>query len=555
VTSRYLAIFAAFTLLTCWPVPTVGSDGILRLPPVSINGFESSTAVRDDGLSELRLLIQQQQQQLHQQATRMELLESQFQCPIPTASSTDASLIPSHFSAANSQVAALSYECDSTAGLDCNCASCSGCSCRSCYPLYTLGGQYRVMFNGANFDFHDATISDDQRSQSFFNQRFRTWLTIQTSENVEGYIQVEMGHLVWSENFEFPQTYVGPRFPPADDRVGIELRRGYLTYTSDIHGRLRVGFQDWQDSFDQTLASSDWDFNVGGLSWLTMVPAFGDMRLLAGAFVLYEGILGQADDALLWTVDGDWEAENGNKFGWSVYAVTDHDQYSYPTAPAYDSSWDIWAGIRGTLQTAFVPLHAFFLYNHGERNELGGGPDFEHNGFALKVETGPSPFWFGELRFQGIYSTGEDDPADRTSSEFRTVAQSVRDNFGAQGYWSYLAITSPQGPSDVNDLGVSLQNRGLGLFTAQAAFDYEINDCLSAVLAVGWLNSDQPNPTSDSRDMGTEVLKMFTYDFGGGLKADVGAAVLFTGDFYKPTPLAPGPDTLWEAFSRVQLEF
>lgn len=558
VDSRVVSILAAFTLVLLI-APAQGdetarsreSNSLARIPLAEL---QQSAAPYDTELSDLRLLLQHQQQQLHQQATRIEQLESQFQ--ISPARAKEASLIPSEFATGSGQITPLSFGCDSNGSCsDCKCQSYSGCCGCRCYPLFILGGQYRIMFNGANFDFHDATITDDQRSQSFFNQRFRTWLTIQTRENVEGYVQVEMGHIAWGENFEFPKTYVGPRFPPADDRVGIELRRGYLTYTSDVHGRWRVGIQDWQDSFDQTLASSDWDFNVGGLSWLTTVPALGNMRMLAGAFVLYEGIIGQADDALLWTVDGDWEAENGNKFGWSVHVVTDHDQYSHPTVPPYDSSWDMWAGIRGTLQTSLVPLHAFFIYNHGERDELGGGPDFEHSGFALKVETGPTPFWFGELRFQGLYSTGEDDPADRSSSEFRTVAQSVRDNFGAQGYWSYLAITSPHGPSDVNDLGVSLQNRGLGLFTAQAAFDYEINDCLSAVLSVGWLNSEQPNPTSDSRDMGTEVLKMFTYDFGGGLKADVGAAVLFTGDFYKPAPLAPSPDTLWEAFSRVQLEF
>ncbi len=43
--------------------------------------------------------------------------------------------------------------------------------------------------------------------------------------------------------------------------------------------------------------------------------------------------------------------------------------------------------------------------------------------------------------------------------------------------------------------------------------------------------------------------------FGGGLTADLGGAVLFTGDFYKNDAADPDPDTLWELFSRVQLEF
>jgi hypothetical protein len=411
------------------------------------------------------------------------------------------------------------------------------------------------MFDAANFHFHQATISDDQRSESFFNQRFRTWLTVKTSEHVEGYVQTEIGHILWGENFDLPKTYVGPRFPPADDRVGMELRRGYLTYTSEETGRLRVGIQDWQDSFGQTLASADWDFNVGGLSWLVTMPALGDMHLLAGAFVLFEGNVNQADDAILWTLDGDWQSSHGDGFGWSIYIVSDHGGYSYPTAAPYDSAWDIWLGLRGRWALPGVPLNGFILYNAGRRKELAGAPDFRHAGFAAKLETGPLPLLFGRMRFQTLYSTGEADPASRSSGEFRTIAQSVRDNFGAQGYWSYLALTSPHGPSDVNDLGVSLQNRGFGLFTTQAAFDYDICQNLTATLAVGWLTSDQPNAANGSRHMGTEIAKTFTLDFGGGLKLDAGGAVLFTGDFYKPAPNAPAPDILWEFFSRAQLEF
>jgi hypothetical protein len=48
---------------------------------------------------------------------------------------------------------------------------------------------------------------------------------------------------------------------------------------------------------------------------------------------------------------------------------------------------------------------------------------------------------------------------------------------------------------------------------------------------------------------------MFTYNFGGGLTLDIGAAVLFTGDFYRASPGAASPDNLYEGFTRLQLEF
>lgn len=100
-----------------------------------------------------------------------------------------------------------------------------------------------------------------------------------------------------------------------------------------------------------------------------------------------------------------------------------------------------------------------------------------------------------------------------------------------------------------------MQNRGCGLFAVQTKYDYPISRRLSGTIAVGWLRSDTPNPANGSTNMGIELGDNFTLDFGGGLKADLGAAVLFTGDFYKPSAIAPRPDTLYEAFARVQLEF
>ena len=48
---------------------------------------------------------------------------------------------------------------------------------------------------------------------------------------------------------------------------------------------------------------------------------------------------------------------------------------------------------------------------------------------------------------------------------------------------------------------------------------------------------------------------MFTFDFSGGLKLDVGASYLHTGNFYKQSFFSPEPDDLWMLFGRLQLEF
>jgi len=65
----------------------------------------------------------------------------------------------------------------------------------------------------------------------------------------------------------------------------------------------------------------------------------------------------------------------------------------------------------------------------------------------------------------------------------------------------------------------------------------------------------KPNVISGATEIGTELANIFSLDFGGSLVADFGVNVLFSGDFYKTSPTTPHPDNLYEAYSRLQLEF
>jgi hypothetical protein len=431
---------------------------------------------------------------------------------------------------------------------------------------FRLGGQYRVLPNFSNFFFQSPTISDNQPTENFANQRLRLWLTVMPNDNVEGYVQMQVGGFLWGQNFEFPKTFNGPIFsalgiPPHGDRVGIMLRRAWLGYKDDEYGRFRIGILDWHDSFGDTLASSDYEFDVAGVDWVKEFPEFGKLRLWLGAFVLTDEALltdstdiAGAHDAYLFTLDADQPLGSCYSIGGSIYYLADHGQYSYPTNVPYRSSWDLWLGLRARAKWDPVPVNAFVIYNPGQRDDL-DGTEFRHNGWAAKVEAGPVAVGPGKLSAQVLWASGDSNPGTGSSDEFRTIAQTYRDNFGAQGYWSYLYLTSPNGPADVKDLGVSLQNRGYGLFTIQTKYEYPICHRLSGITAFGYLWADSANVISGSKDIGPELAQQFTFDFGGGLKADFGVAVLFTGDFYRASPVAPEPNTLYEVFCRVQLEF
>lgn len=326
-------------------------------------------------------------------------------------------------------------------------------------PLnFKIGGQYRIVGDASNFAWHPATLAEDQDSSSFVNQRFRAWLSVAPREEVLGYLQMEVGHVTWGENFEWTKTTRGPRFPastdPDGDRVGVEIRRAYLQYRDATFGLFRAGIQDWHDAFGESpslgspeavddydsfgaiLANSIWDFNVGGLSWTRAFPDLGGLTLNAGAFSLWEGDAGRADDVTLLAFDADMPVAESGHIGFSAYYLKDRGTYSYPTVGAYDSSWDVWLGVRGRTEGGPFVLRTFLIWNAGRRDESGGLSDFEHQGWAAKIELGECSMGPGKFGIQGLYATGDDDPANGDSDEFRTIAQSERDNFGAQGYWS-----------------------------------------------------------------------------------------------------------------------
>ncbi|MCK4909944.1 MAG: hypothetical protein KAS70_08590, partial [Planctomycetes bacterium] len=382
------------------------------------------------------------------------------------------------------------------------------------------------------------------------NQRFRIWLTVKPNDQVTAYLQLEMGHIMWGEDYEFPKTYT-----VGGDQVGMETRRGYIAYQKDDLGTFKIGIQDWSDSFGDTLASGDHDFDLGGVSFARKLSFSKDAELLVGVFQLWEGNGRSAsDDSVLLTADlREISLENIGTFNLSFYQLSDRGDYSYGAfggpAAAYKYSKDVWVGVNWNGQIGTIPVTAFFIYNKGGTHN----PDWDHVGNAFKLAASHN---LGEskLSLHLLSSTGNDDLTDPDdSNEFRTIAQSERDNYGMMGYWSYLGIAAARGPSDVQDLGVSLQNRGLGLTALEAKLEFPIKEKLSGYLACGVLKATEENALGED-SLGTEVVGEVTLDLSGGLKLDVGAGYFLTGDFYQVNP-TDSPDDLHEFYIRTQLEF
>ena len=438
-----------------------------------------------------------------------------------------------------------------------------------------IGGQYRLMGNGSNFGFHDRYVGENQRGNLIGNQRFRTWLNIHDRDACRygAYTQVEIGHTALGSGDEFPKT-VGS----GDDQVGMKLRRGFLWFKPSERSLVRAGIVAWEDRFGERptfssplwtinradtsqapLANSDWEFTVGGVTF--EATARESWHYALGALLLRRRATPVDEDSASWLLTADVDRSLGSSlWGASVNYLRDAAGYSYGAfggpsparsfrTPIHRSS-DLWVGGRGHIEHGRGSTALFLILNRGEV------PDhaWTHTGWAAKAATTLAA-GRGTVHLRTLYSTGDDGTDAGRSREFRTIAQSVRDNRGAQAYWSLLGLTSPRGPSDVNDLGIGLQNGGLGLLTAQAGYEQPLADRWTGYLAAGWLRSDAPNSVSGSTAIGTELLAEARWQMGPLMALEIGGALLLTGDFFRTGPAAAKPAALHQLYTRWQLGF
>ncbi len=464
----------------------------------------------------------------------------------------------------------------------------SGADADECPTALGLGGvglsagtQFRLTGNQANFGFHDRTVGSDPPGSDFLNQRLRAWVNVHDREECRygAYVQLQAGGIELGSGREFAKTFgVTPGRLGGTDQTGVALRRGFLWYKPSANSLLRAGVLSWEDRFGERptfgdplwavdrhdtaqapLANSVWDFNVGGITF--EATAHESWHYALGALILQRD--SRAGDGDSWLLTADVDRTVGSSiWGASVYYVRDHagnifcafggPASSYGRVPGefIQRSNSLWVGGRGHLEHDGGSTALFLIMNRGETPDY----NWSHTGWAAKVATALEA-GAGTAHLRVLYSTGNAGNDPTRSGEFRTIAQTARNNRGAGSYWSLLGLTSPRGPSDGNDLGIGLQNDGLGLLTLQGGYEQPVSDGWTAFLAAGWLRADQPNPLSGSPDIGTELLAEARWQMASPLALDIGGSVLLTGDFFRAGLTAPAPAALYELYSRWQLEF
>lgn len=314
---------------------------------------------------------------------------------------------------------------------------------------------------------------------------------------------------------------------------------------------LKAGILPLSDQLGDTLFSADWDFNVGGVAYKGMADSV-DYRL---AYVrLVDDLTDLEDDqnGHLAVLDIN-TAIDAVKLGGHIYYLSiDHD------ATGLDKNTQGWYGITAAGKFEMVDLNGFVIFNSGEVAEE------SNDGVGVKVE-GSVPLGDLRLSVMGIYTTGDDEsfPAGTASGVSVTGERTVgfltpESILGTEGYWAYTYLFTAHGPSDVNDLGLEIGNRGRGLTTIQAKLDIPVTDKLDAQVQVGWFQSSEDviiGTTNSGDDLGTEFGGQVKYEVGKNLNLEAGIAFASLGDAAVALYQITDEDSVKEGFARFQLEF
>jgi hypothetical protein len=411
-----------------------------------------------------------------------------------------------------------------------------------------LHGTYRirgVTYNYASFEGPET----DAKAKTLFDQRFRFSIETETESGIKGVLGFEVGDIIWG----LGAHDVGDNWGGAQgaDVVNVEVRNAYLDFgipSSPV--QLRAGIQSPLDGFKGYLFDWDWDFDVAGVE---LQADLNSANLVAAWFRLNEGgNFAEYDDRDLLKFGADIPVLENGTISPYFYYLKD----KLPEDSTSNDCRDYWLGASFSKSRDGCDLSGFFLYNSGKSDYLMGSPlltggeslliteEITNSGFAANLEANKS-FKSLDLDVSFLYSTGEDDPSKSDRGDFHVIL--------GPNYANYLEIFFP-GAEDVAGVNVDLNNDGLGLFALQGRIKAEPRDKVWLSFSGGFLQSAAKN-TNGEKYMGTELDGVAGYKFTGGMTAELGAAYVFVGDFYKDETDNPNPDNMYEVYCRLQFSF
>lgn len=392
-----------------------------------------------------------------------------------------------------------------------------------------LSLQYRVMYNRSNIPGSGGSTFVDHKNYDFFRQRFRLSLDVQPTQRIGGFAQVEFRG-GWGVGSDISDPREGIREAMVFNRLKARgIRYGYVYALLGQGQRLSAGILPVSDKVGDTLFSADWDFNVGGISLEGKISEnsyrLGYLRLVD---TLSSGVDREGEFFILDFLH--------SKFGAHVYFLN-KSKISGLSGFLGSEVKEGWYALTSSFTLGKAEINAFFMVNNGKYKGI------SHTGIALKGE-GKFLFNKADLSLLCIYTSGNEEGIGKRS--FLTPLGIL----GTGGYWAYTHVFTPNGPSDVNDFGLEIGNKGAGLFTAQGRLKFpEVLKNLDFKLTGGIFFSDKER--NQSKSMGIEIGGEFTLFIDRYLAFDFGTSYGRLGDFYGKEI----PKGIYEIFGRFQIEF
>jgi hypothetical protein len=421
--------------------------------------------------------------------------------------------------------------------------------------MFAFGVQYRLVYDGSNLPGPAGTTPDNPAGYDVFRQRVRLNFEFAPNDSVGAFVQAEFrggwgGGAPGSSDPRNAQPTLNP-FNRIGDRG---LRYTYLFWKPSKTQQVMAGILPYSDEFGDTLFSADWDWNVGGIGWLgsadrsrwrlaalSMVEGVGASQRETigknGTMVLADYSRTSASAAAVWSID--WGA---HLYGLIV-------QETLPLG----GTRDFWLGPDVSLRKDDFVLRLFGILNTGDlgigvvnadgtvKSGFSDADARSHTGAAFRFEAAKRVVGIN-AKAQFVHTTGDGD--GQVDKRFDTPMGL----FGTSGYWGYTHIFTANGPSDVNDLGVDIGNRGAGLTTAQAMGSVPLHARFNLDVSTAWFRASQPR--NSGRDMGYEVAANLRTHLSGPLNLDSGVAVAHLGRFF-----GTDPKKTYEVFSRLQLQY
>ena len=405
---------------------------------------------------------------------------------------------------------------------------------------FKFGVQHRVMYNNSNIA--------STKQYDFFRQRLRVDFDVSTEDGVGTFFQIEYrgGWGGSSPSSSDPRgTYAINAFNRLQARG---LRYGYL-YAPVGPGTVLAGILPANDEVNQMLFSADWDLNVGGIAYAGKAGGVNwraaYVRLVEGVGLIKNASINKDQDEHFVILDLDTDM-GGAKVGAHLYGAygkvcipatgqecIDTNNSAANDAPAtkLNQTWI-------ALTASAGPLSGVIIQNNGK---IGNNST---SGALLRVE-GNADLGKAKVGVLGVYSTGKSN-----GNGFKTVHNIL----GTGGYWGYTYIFIPHGPSDVNDFGLEVGNKGYGLKSVQAKADIGLTKGISLQVVAGYFASNK-DMAGYGKNLGTEEGIQFTFNLGKYMNLEVGTAFAQLGNAGKAMYQGNNKSSVNETFARMQIEF